>query len=303
MTAGTVSPYRPGQQTGRDGFAQLLRAEWTKFRTVRGWVIGLVVAVLVMLGLGLFSAGGSSSSCQSTSGGSGGSGGPARSGQGCATFTAPPVGPGGEAVSDSFYFVRQPLSGNGSITVRVTSLTGLIPSGNGPVLGSQPGLVPWAKAGIIIKESTQPGSAYAAMMVTADHGVRMQDNFTGDAAGQPGAVTASDPRWLRLTRSGDTITGYDSADGTHWTQVGTVALAGLPPTVQAGLFAASPAYQAITQSLGGGENGTIAPSQDTAVLDHVSLSGTWPATGPGTTSEPPTGRGSAGTTRPAAGSP
>jgi len=269
MTASTVSPYRPGQQTGRDGFAQLLRAEWTKFRTVRGWVIGLVVAVLVMLGLGLFGAGGSSSSCQSTSGG------PARFDQGC--FTAPPVGPGGEAVSDSFYFVRQPLSGNGSITVRVTSLTGLIPSGHGPVLRMRPGLVPWAKAGIIIKASTQPGSAYAAMTVTADHGVRMQDNFTGDTAGQPGAVTAADPRWLRLTRSGDTITGYDSADGTHWTQVGTVALAGLPPTVQAGLFAASPAYQAITRSLGGGENGTIAPSQDTAVFDHVSLSGTWPA--------------------------
>ena len=270
MTAGTVTPYRPGQQTGRDGFAQLLRAEWTKFRTVRGWVIGLLVAVLVMLGLGLFGAVGSSSSCQSTSGG------PARSGQGCSTAN-PPVGPGGEAVSDSFYFVRQPLAGNGSITVRVTSLTGLIPSGNGPVLGTRSGLVPWAKAGIIIKASTQPGSAYAAMMVTADHGVRMQDDFTGDTAGQPGAVTASDPRWLRLTRSGDTITGYDSADGTHWTQVGTVALAGLPPTAQAGLFAASPAYQAISQGLGGGENGTIAPSQDTAVFDHVSQSGTWSA--------------------------
>jgi ABC-type transport system involved in multi-copper enzyme maturation permease subunit len=270
MTAGTVTPYRPGQQTGRDGFAQLLRAEWTKFRTVRGWVIGLLVAVLVMVGLGLFGAVGSSGSCQSTSGGS------ARSGQGCSTAN-PPVGPGGEAVSDSFYFVRQPLAGNGSITVRVTSLTGLIPSGNGPVLGTRSGLVPWAKAGIIIKASTQPGSAYAAMMVTADHGVRMQDNFTGDTAGQPGAVTASDPRWLRLTRSGDTITGYDSADGTHWTQVGTVALAGLPPTAQAGLFAASPAYQAISQGLGGGENGTIAPSQDTAVFDHVSQSGTWPA--------------------------
>ena len=266
MTAGTVTPYQPGQQTGRDGFAQLLRAEWTKFRTVRGWAIGLVVALLVMLGLGLFGAAGSSSSCQSTSGG------PARSGQGCSTAN-PPVGPGGEAVSDSFYFVRQPLSGNGSITVRVTSLTGMIPSGNGPVLGNQPGLVPWAKAGIIIKASTQPGSAYAAMMVTADHGVRMQDNFTADTAGQPGAVTASDPRWLRLTRSGDTITGYDSADGTHWTQVGTVALAGLPPTVQAGLFAASPAYQDISQGLGGGENGTIAPSQDTGVFDHVSVSG------------------------------
>jgi len=184
MTAGTVTPYRPGQQTGRDGFAQLLHAEWTKFRTVRGWVIGLLVAVLVMLGLGLFGAVGSKSSCQSTSGG------PARSGQGCSSSN-PPVGPGGEAVSDTFYFVRQPLTGNGSITVRVTSLTGLIPSGNGAGTGTQPGLVPWAKAGIIIKASTKPGSAYAAMMVTGSHGVRMQDDYTSDTAGLPGAVSAA----------------------------------------------------------------------------------------------------------------
>jgi ABC-type transport system involved in multi-copper enzyme maturation permease subunit len=271
MTAGTITPYQPGEQAGRDGFAQVLRAEWTKFRTVRGWVIGMVVAVLVTAGLGLFAAGASSSSCQSTSGSSGG---PTRSGQGC--MTIPPVGPGGEAVSDSFYFVRQPLAGNGSITVQITSLTGLIPSGNGTGLGTRPGLVPWAKAGIIIKESTQPGSAYAAMMVTADHGVRMQDDYTNDTAGQPGAVSPASPRWLRLTRSGDTITGYDSADGTHWTQVGTVRLAGLPSTVQAGLFAASPAYQAISENFGGGENGIVAPSQDTAVFDHLSRSGAWP---------------------------
>ena len=77
MTAGTVTPYRPGQQTGRDGFAQLLRSEWTKFRTVRGWVIGLVVAALVTVLLGLFAAGATFSSCQSTSGG------PARTGAAC----------------------------------------------------------------------------------------------------------------------------------------------------------------------------------------------------------------------------
>ena len=40
----TLAPYRSELHTGRDGFAQLLRAEWTKFRTVRGWVIGMIVA-------------------------------------------------------------------------------------------------------------------------------------------------------------------------------------------------------------------------------------------------------------------
>ena len=263
-------------QAGRDGFPQLVRAEWTKLRTVRGWVIGLVITALVMAGIGLLTAVGGSSSCQSVGGG------PARSGRACGpTFT---VGPGGEPVTDSFYFVRQPLTGNGSITVRVTSLTGRIPPANGNVPLSpnaspdtRPGLVPWAKSGVIIKESSRPGSAYAAIMVTADHGVRLQDNYTSDTAGQPGAVSAASPRWLRLTRSGGTITGYDSADGTHWTRVGTAALAGLPPTVQAGLFTASPAYQSISSNFGGGTSGSILPSQATGVFDHVSRSGRWPS--------------------------
>jgi ABC-type transport system involved in multi-copper enzyme maturation permease subunit len=270
---GTLIPYRPGQQTGRDGFAQVLRSEWTKFRTVRGWVIGMVVAILVTAGLGLFAAGASSSSCQHVGGG------PQRSGRACGPSF--PVGPGGEAVEDTFSFVHQPLAGNGSITVRVTSLTGLLPAVNPPSdpnapIDTRPGLVPWAKAGIIIKNGTSEGSAYAAMMVTADHGVRMQDNFTNDTAGQPGTVSAASPRWLRLTRSGDTITGYDSSDGIHWTQVGAVHLAGLPSTVQAGLFATSPAWQQINQNFGGGTSGMIAPSQDTGVFDQLSRSGTWP---------------------------
>ena len=46
MTA-TIAPYRPPQQDGGDGFAPLLHAEWTKFRTLRGWVIAIVIAVAV----------------------------------------------------------------------------------------------------------------------------------------------------------------------------------------------------------------------------------------------------------------
>ena len=82
MTAGTITPYRPGRQAGRDGFAQLLRAEWTKFRTVRGWVIGTVVAVLVTAGLGLFAAGGQQQLVPEHEWSSGG---PARTGQACRT--------------------------------------------------------------------------------------------------------------------------------------------------------------------------------------------------------------------------
>jgi ABC-type transport system involved in multi-copper enzyme maturation permease subunit len=114
------------------------------------------------------------------------------------------------------------------------------------------------------------------MMVAAGHGVRMQWNYAGDTPGLSGAVGPANPRWLRLTRSGDMLTGYDSADGRHWTEVGTVTLSGLPSKVQAGLFTASPEHNPVSQNFGGGTSGGGASTQATAVIDHVSgLGGTW----------------------------
>jgi ABC-type transport system involved in multi-copper enzyme maturation permease subunit len=275
----TLAPYRSPAPAGDDGFQQLVHAEWTKFRTVRGWLIGMLVAFLLTAGLGIFAAAGSSDiSCGTSVSSGGGPAQPVSVQHGAACTTPITLGPGGEAVTDSFYFVHQSLAGNGSITVRVASLAA---AGSGPVpAGSSPdvpqSLVPWSKAGLIIKDGTTSGSAYAAMMVTGGHGVRMQWNYTGDTAGLAGPVSATRPRWLRLTRSGGTITGYDSADGVHWTQVGVVNLAGLPSTVQAGLFATSPNDVQTSTSFGGGDqNG--GPTQDTAVFDHVVRSGAWPA--------------------------
>ncbi|MGH3070526.1 MAG: ABC transporter permease subunit [Streptosporangiaceae bacterium] len=277
MNTPTITPQRPGQPAARHGFAPQLRAEWTKFRTVRGWVIGIVVAALVMVVFGLLVATGGSTNCDANPANPAG-----RSGAACLPHF--PLGPGGEAVSDNFYFVRQPLDGNGSITVRVTSLTGLysphggIAVGPNPEAGLRPGVQPWSKAGIIIKASAKQGSAYAAMMVTGDHGVRMQYDYTQDTAGLAGTVSVASPRWLRLIRSGDTVTGYDSADGTHWTQAGTAHLAGLPATVQAGLFAASPDHARVVSSLGGGST-TTGPTLATGVFDHASLAGARPGAG------------------------
>ena len=283
MTA-TQAPPRAVGPAERDSFASTLRAEWTKFRTVRGWVIGMIVAAILTVLVGLFAAGGVNIGC-------GSAGAPARSGKACLPYI--PHGPGGEVVTDSFNFAHQPLTGNGSITVRMTSLRGEhaningrpAQAGNGPNMA--PGLMPWSKAGIIIKQNLHQGSAYAAIMVTGSNGVRMQDNYTGDTAGLPGNVSAASPRWLRLTRSGNTITGYDSADGTHWTEVGAVRLAGLPATVQMGMFATSPNYFVTSPSFGGASS-QGGPSQATGVFDHITVSGN-PAGG--TWSDTPVGGG------------
>jgi ABC-type transport system involved in multi-copper enzyme maturation permease subunit len=268
MTA-TITPYQSTQQTARDGFAQLLHAEWTKLRTVRGWVITLFAAAAVTA-LAPIDIANSAHAVQICT----------RSGCQPTANPAPVTGPGGGAVTDDFYFLRQSLAGNGSITVRVTSLRGSAPVGTPPPgYPPFPSTQPWAKAGVIVKAGTKPGSPYAAVMATPGHGARMQYNFTGDIAGPAGAVSPSSPRWLRLTRSGSTLTGYSSADGTHWAEIGTASLAGLPRTVQAGLFVASPDYSTAIQTMGGSNNGFTAPSQATAVFDHVSRSGQW--SGPG----------------------
>ncbi len=274
MTATTAR--RPAPAPGRPaGFGRVLHAEWTKFRTVRGWVTGIVVAAVLMDLVGLFAAGSAQIAC------SNGPGTPVHTGAACVVPL--PTGPGGEAVQDSFYFVHQPLAASGSITARVTSFTGRYGGGGGPAAGPgrspgqgpalpHQGLQPWAKAGIIIKQSTRAGSAYAAMMVTGGHGVRMQYDYTQDLAGRGGLPSPAAPQWLRLTRSGDTVTGYDSADGTHWARVGTAHLAGLAGPVQAGLFVASPAASITSQSFGG-QSAQQAPSQATAALDDVRLAG------------------------------
>jgi ABC-type transport system involved in multi-copper enzyme maturation permease subunit len=235
-----VTPHPPRQRVGRDGFLQLLHAEWTKFRTVVGWVTGMVVAALLMVLVALL-AGVSSNQNGSP---------------------PVPLGPGGEPVTDSFYFVHQPLTGNGSITVSVSALRSSIPERPGDL---KPGIVPWAKAGLIIKQSTRQGSPYAAIMVTGSHGVRMQDNYVNDTAGLPGPVSAASVRWLRLDRSGDTITGYASTDGTNWTKIGTVH-AEFGPTVQGGLFVASP--QAVQ---GLGTTGSVS----TATFGDLRFQGGW----------------------------
>jgi len=271
MTA--IAPYRSPSAAGRDGFPQALRAEWTKFRTVRGWVIGALVGLLAMAGLGLLASAGGQSSCQQV-----GASGQSSSG-GCGGGLSFLLGPNGEPVNDSFYFVRQPLAGDGSVTARVTSLTERVQVPNaGGSDATEPGVVPWAKAGLIIKASLTPGSAYAAILVTASHGVRMQWNYTGDTAGLTGPPGPANPRWLRLTRSGDVLTGYDSADGTQWNLVGTVTLAGLPATAQVGLFTASPDYsEHVGEGFGGGTSSFSGPSQDTAVFDRLATSGGWTA--------------------------
>ncbi len=258
MTISSTERQRAAERAGHAGFACVLRAEWTKLRTVRAWIISIMVAALATVLLGLLASLATHGHCF-----------PEPGSNACGSV---PTGPDGEPVTDRYYFVYQPLTGNGSITVRVTSMTGLItyPPSH-PNTALVPGLVPWAKAGVLIEPSTRQGTAYAAVMATGSHGVRMQYDYIHDVAGLPGNVSAASPRWLRLTRSGETLTGYQSVDGQRWAKISAIRLPRMPATVQAGLFVASPEYSFVPPGVfsGGGSHLTNV----TGAFDHFSLQG------------------------------
>ena len=287
---------------GRDGFGQLVHAEWTKLRTVRGWVIGLVLAAILTVALGMLGPLGSQMSCAQAADGA-----PSHA----CHFTGPPKDAAGLEIDDLGTFVHRTLAGDGSVTARLTTMGGkYFPNGGGPEGPSGPnsgmvdGLQPWSKAGIMIKDGGNFGSAYAAVLATGSHGVRMQYDYTHDTAGMPGSVTSAAPRWLRLTRAGDTLTGYDSADGATWTEIGTAHLTNLPRNVEAGVFAASPDFAVVKSSFGGSSTNT-GPSLATGTFDQVAVTGrtagdwTVPAIGsaaragggPGTAQGPEAGAG------------
>ena len=215
------------------GFGRLLAAEWTKLRSVPRWAAALLAAFVLTVLVSVLGSAGSGSDLN--------------------RYWSFPAGPDGRPVTDTFHLVHRPLSGDGSVSARVRAQAGAVGE-----------LHDWAKAGVMVKDGTAPGSRYAALMVTPGHGVRLQANFDADLPGGAGTT----PRWLRLTRSGATVTGYESADGVGWRRVGAVDLGTAAPTVQVGLFVASPAALETERqfgSIGIGER----PTASTASFDHL----------------------------------
>lgn len=233
---------------------ELPHRSWVRFRRP-GRLVALASAGLVVIVFGLLVAFGIRSECPD---------GPC---------PAPPTAADGSHVSDRFWFLHRDLGPNGSITARLTSMTGTItyPPPNHDEIVS--GLVPWAKTGVIIKDGLDQGSSYAALAMTGAHGLRFQYDYTHDVAGAAGGVFTDAPRWMRLVRNDDTVTGYESPDGKQWSEVGSATLANLPETVQVGFFATSPGDLTLREVGLGGALEEVRFTQATGVFDSVTLEG------------------------------
>jgi len=123
------------------------------------------------------------------------------------TFTVTGSGADIWGSADAFHYATTSLNGDGTIVARVATVQKVDA---------------WTKAGVMIRETQTAGSAHAFMLVSAGKGVAFQRReVTGGTSVSTAGSASTAPHWVRLTRSGNTFTAYESTDGTSWTQVGT----------------------------------------------------------------------------------
>jgi regulation of enolase protein 1 (concanavalin A-like superfamily) len=162
--------------------------------------------------------------------------------------------------ADSFQFDSEAFTGDGTITARVVSQTNTNA---------------WAKAGVMFRETLGTGSSFAAVVIASDNPSLLEARIgTGKTAVGVGGAKVKAPYWVRLTRAGNSFTGYISADGKAWTSVGSFTVP-MASQLQIGLAVTSHANGALNKAVfdsvsittsAGPPQVTVSPSAPTVLV-------------------------------------
>ncbi|MBN1805597.1 MAG: hypothetical protein JW837_10125 [Sedimentisphaerales bacterium] len=141
------------------------------------------------------------------------------------TYTVTGSGTDIWAESDEFHFAFKEVNGASSIIAKVESLENTDP---------------FAKAGVMIRDTLDEDSPYVGVFITPENGVRFQYRSTA------GAITErlftegiAAPQWVKLERTaGGLVRSYYSADGNTWTRFDLIQV-GMEMPVYVGLAVTS----------------------------------------------------------------
>ncbi len=149
---------------------------------------------------------------------------------GSTTFNAGTFTQAGSGViggtSDRLRYTYQTLTGDGEIRVRISGLQNT---------GSA------ARVGVMIRDSLAPNSKEIFMGMTNSNAYRwVRRTATGGNTSSSNSNNGTVPNtWVRLVRSGTTITAYKSTNGTSWTTVGSTTNTTFSATCYIGLAVGS----------------------------------------------------------------
>ena len=122
-------------------------------------------------------------------------------------------GSGGDiwGTADAFHYMYLPMTSDGELIARVVSVQNTDS---------------WAKAGVMIRETLGATSTFAMIVATPGNGVSFQWRpSTGGGCQNYGDGGLSVPQYVKIVRTGATITGYSSASGSPpWTSQGSASI-------------------------------------------------------------------------------
>jgi len=131
---------------------------------------------------------------------------------GSATYNAGTFTQAGSGIigftSDKLRFSYQTLTGDGEISAKITAIQS---TGNS------------SRVGVMIRDTLATNSKQIFMGMTGTNAYRWdRRSTTGGSTASSNSSTGTVPNtWVRLMRSGTTITAYKSNNGTSWTSVGS----------------------------------------------------------------------------------
>ena len=163
-------------------------------------------------------------------------------------FTVSGAGSDIWGTSDSFQYVNQNTSGDFTLTARIVS---------------DEDTNTFAKAGIMLRDSLAADAANVTLDIRPTGDVEfMTRPSTGASETFLGTVVQPLPGWVRLVRSGSTVTASASNDGSTWTTVGSISFASANPL--AGLVVCS--HTTSTLDTATFDNVAITPGSSGAAL-------------------------------------
>jgi len=120
------------------------------------------------------------------------------------TYTMTGAGADIYELSDEFHYAYKQLSGEGSITAKVESLTEINA---------------WSKAGVMIRETLDADSAQVLVSVTPQNGVEFMYRLAGDTTTAWAEAGLNAPHWVRIRRVQNDFFAEHSTDNVTWVDV------------------------------------------------------------------------------------
>jgi aryl-phospho-beta-D-glucosidase BglC (GH1 family) len=171
--------------------------------------------------------------------------------------------------ADSFHYVFRAVSGDCALIAQVASLQ-----------NADNNVDPWAKAGVMVRESLNQDSANAFMSITGNNGSLFSWRPAAGLPSQSASSSGAAPCWVKLVRSGNTFTGLVSTMGVTWTQVGSQTIP-MASNVFAGLAVTAHNNTELDTATFTGESLSItlpaAPAALAAAASPAQIALTWPS--------------------------